>query len=432
MELTREAARLFYEELEPYGNLEDSLEQAFAFADLPEDGALLDVACGAGHWLGYVMERKPSLRVFGLDFSPKAANRVKTNAPGASMVCADILAAPFSDNAFNVLTCFGSLEHFYDPGGALKQMARLANRLVAFVPLDVSSEADQPVFFVGDLPAWKNLFEGAGWNVSRTAPMEVWRGNIFLMEGTKMIDTVSWDISKDFAEFSGIPEDEVREKAARGVELAAKAWNSLPAGPFHRKAERFYQEMDEVYIYDHLLAHLNHPFTREWYRRHLEPKIEGKAILDFGAGIGVFAIQMAMDGADVTYYDLPGIHRDFAVWRLGHVELHLGAIKGSLRFADTARDPDEPFDRLYDVVFSYATLEHLYDAELSRALKAMDSCLAAGGLMIHFVDPHADRGHPMHRPRIIRAVRSLVGRKGYEVLAKPAAPAPGVWRKKPR
>lgn len=185
MELTRETARLFYEEQEPYFNLPDSLEQMFAFAQVPPMGAMLDVACGAGHWLRYVIERRWAVITVGLDFSAKAIERARVNAPEAFLVQADVTEMPFHNDSFDMITCWGSLEHFYDPLGALKEMARLARRLIALVPLDPSSEADQPLFFIGDPSEWEALFARAGWTVSRMAPMKVWRGNIIFMEGQR-------------------------------------------------------------------------------------------------------------------------------------------------------------------------------------------------------------------------------------------------------
>lgn len=237
------------------------------------------------------------------------------------------------------------------------------------------------------------------------------------------MDTISWDICADYANFSGEPVDQVREKAARGAQLAANAWNSLRQKTFKAKADRFYVQKDHVYIYDHLLAHLNHQFIREWYQRHLAPLVAGKRVLDFGAGIGVFAIQMAMDGAQVIYHDVCGVHRDFAAWRRAHVQHLIGPLQGSLRFVN------DPFDQEYDLVFSYATLEHLEGANLSQVLAKMNRGLAAGGLMMHFIDPHAGKAHPMHRRGTIEQVTNLCEKFGYELVRAPEAPLPGVWRK---
>lgn len=182
MELTAEVARRFYEDLEPYHNFDDSLEQEFDFAEVPEEGTMLDVGCGAGHWLRYVIERRPRLRVWGLDYSPKALKKAALNAPGAVLACSDVIDHPFTPNAFDLITCWGSLEHFYDPIGAVRAMARISPRLVLLVPLDPSSEADQPVFFMGDLSAWITLLESNGWVVRRVAPFSAWRGNLYLIE----------------------------------------------------------------------------------------------------------------------------------------------------------------------------------------------------------------------------------------------------------
>ena len=144
---------------------------------------VLDVACGSGFLLHWLKERFP-IEPYGLDFSRLALARVKKFVPSAHTLLAPAEKIPTSTNTFDFVTCIGSLEHFIDIEGALKEMLRVTKpggKALFYVP---------NLFFVGHIwfgltrgtqpsegeqdfseryftyGGWKALIEQAGWKIN--------------------------------------------------------------------------------------------------------------------------------------------------------------------------------------------------------------------------------------------------------------------------
>lgn len=82
-------------------------------ADLIEDKVVLDVACGTGYGVGYMMEKGVG-RIVGVDISMAAVNYAgerfgKHNK--VSFVCADAIRLPFPDDTFDIVVSFETIEH---------------------------------------------------------------------------------------------------------------------------------------------------------------------------------------------------------------------------------------------------------------------------------------------------------------------------------
>ena len=90
---------------------------------LLRDKAVLDIACGAGEWLQELTRRgaQPS----GIDISTRAVDLAKRRLPHADIREGVAERLPFADSSFNLVTCMGSLEHFLDQPGALREMHRV-------------------------------------------------------------------------------------------------------------------------------------------------------------------------------------------------------------------------------------------------------------------------------------------------------------------
>lgn len=105
---------------------------------LPEDGRVLDVACGTGDVVMEICRQKgPRVRVIGIDFSANmlelAREKTRHHPSGSiSLIAGDALALPFENASVNAITiAFGirniqnkalALESFYnslEPGGML-------------------------------------------------------------------------------------------------------------------------------------------------------------------------------------------------------------------------------------------------------------------------------------------------------------------------
>jgi len=84
---------------------------------------LLDVSCGQGILLRFA--RQAGLCVIGLDLSPFAAAAASRTANPASVSVADAESLPYANASFDYVTNIGSLEHYFAPSRAVREMARV-------------------------------------------------------------------------------------------------------------------------------------------------------------------------------------------------------------------------------------------------------------------------------------------------------------------
>lgn len=94
---------------------------------------VLDVACGAGGWLGVCQEAGAT--VAGVDLSERAIAACNSTMPSGEFYAQPAESLPFADERFDVITCLGSLEHFVDPESSLREMVRVARPGAVFVLL---------------------------------------------------------------------------------------------------------------------------------------------------------------------------------------------------------------------------------------------------------------------------------------------------------
>lgn len=90
-----------------------------AVAALTRGLRTLDVGCGEG----WIEALNPD--VVGVDFSPVALERARANG-AVHLVEASAENLPFEDDSFDLVVSLGCLEHFPDPQGALREMARVS------------------------------------------------------------------------------------------------------------------------------------------------------------------------------------------------------------------------------------------------------------------------------------------------------------------
>jgi ubiquinone/menaquinone biosynthesis C-methylase UbiE len=137
---------------------------------------VLDVACGAGHWLQAIADcgAVPA----GIDISQVALNVCKTVLPRAELYCGPAEQLPFADRQFDFISCLGALEHFLDPVAALREMKRVAKSDACFLLLVPNAEflSSRLGLYKGtlqssikeearSLPEWQELFESTGLRV---------------------------------------------------------------------------------------------------------------------------------------------------------------------------------------------------------------------------------------------------------------------------
>lgn len=164
-------------------------EAYHAFLDLLKVGPgtrLLDVSCGPGFLLEAAWAR--GIAAYGIDLSDEAARLAHRVCPKAGVAVGAGERLAFRDQAFDYVTCLGSLEHFSDMGQGLREMSRVARpsaRLCIMVPnarflgwrlLGRRGTSQQDINEeLMALDDWAALFEREGLEIERVVP-DLWHG----------------------------------------------------------------------------------------------------------------------------------------------------------------------------------------------------------------------------------------------------------------
>jgi 2-polyprenyl-3-methyl-5-hydroxy-6-metoxy-1,4-benzoquinol methylase len=77
-----------------------------------QGGALLDIGCSSGGFLGTM--KSESWTLYGIEMEASTAAKARLIA-GAEVFVGDAMNAPFRPESFDVVTCFDVLEHMYNP-----------------------------------------------------------------------------------------------------------------------------------------------------------------------------------------------------------------------------------------------------------------------------------------------------------------------------
>lgn len=149
--------------------------------------ALLDVSCGQGALVRFASEA--GLRAFGADLSFSAITTAAKQAPRSDVHLADAERLPYRDGTFHYATNIGSLEHYFHPHLAVREMARvlrpdglalillpntfglLGNILHVWRTGDVFDDG-QPLQRYGTNAQWRRLLELNSLQVTRTVKHE--------------------------------------------------------------------------------------------------------------------------------------------------------------------------------------------------------------------------------------------------------------------
>ncbi len=143
----------------------DFLELLATRTGLARAARVLDCGAGLGHWTRTVAGLAPNAEVVGLEREPQWVERARSQAPPrVSFVQGDVLALPFPDGSFDVVTCQTLLIHLADPRAALREMVRVlrpGGRVVACEPNNLAEGVArlcvEPTFDLDDVVAWLRL-----------------------------------------------------------------------------------------------------------------------------------------------------------------------------------------------------------------------------------------------------------------------------------
>jgi ubiquinone/menaquinone biosynthesis C-methylase UbiE len=179
-----------YDELHAHGHLRQRDSFYIWLLSLldPKPGQrLLDLSCGQGTLLHFAAAA--GLHTTGLDLSPLAVQATAEAVPGSVVSVADAQRLPYADRTFDFATNIGSLEHYFRPHLAVREMARvlrpdglalvllpntfglLGNILHVWRTGDVFDDG-QPLQRYGTVAQWRALLEAYGLRVTATIKYE--------------------------------------------------------------------------------------------------------------------------------------------------------------------------------------------------------------------------------------------------------------------
>jgi len=167
---------VYYKSASPYAKTPRHLLRLASRVAIRKNQRVLDVGCGMGQWL------KAASRFgaipYGVDLSAKAISVCRAVMPAGTFHAQPAETLPFEDHQFDLVSCLGALEHFVDPGSALREMVRVAKNDARFLFLVPNADflTRRLGLYSGthqvdakeqllSLEGWTELFEGCGFEV---------------------------------------------------------------------------------------------------------------------------------------------------------------------------------------------------------------------------------------------------------------------------
>jgi ubiquinone/menaquinone biosynthesis C-methylase UbiE len=125
---------------------EDTLRFLIQLSGATQNDTLLDVACGAGVLVCSFAERVK--HATGIDLVPAMIDRARTlaaekNIANVGWQVGDVLALPFPDESFSLVTSRYAFHHVENPGKMLNEMKRVCSRAGRILVADMAAPEDQ-------------------------------------------------------------------------------------------------------------------------------------------------------------------------------------------------------------------------------------------------------------------------------------------------
>ena len=119
----------------PYIIYQEHLNRYFFAAQFTKEKIVLDAACGSGYGTAYLLRNGMASRVYGVDISEDAIGyaRKKYGHNRISFICADVVNMPFSDNFFDIVVSFETIEHLENHRQYLIECKRVLKRDGLFI-----------------------------------------------------------------------------------------------------------------------------------------------------------------------------------------------------------------------------------------------------------------------------------------------------------
>jgi ubiquinone/menaquinone biosynthesis C-methylase UbiE len=94
--------------------------------------SILDVGCGTGRGLSYLVERHPNVRAYGIEPVPALLERARERniTSRDSLLCGSGAHLPFADASIDAVCEFAVLHHVRKPNEFVREMTRVARKAV--------------------------------------------------------------------------------------------------------------------------------------------------------------------------------------------------------------------------------------------------------------------------------------------------------------
>ncbi|MEI6326852.1 MAG: methyltransferase domain-containing protein [Candidatus Roizmanbacteria bacterium] len=123
--------------------------------------SLLDVGCGSGLLIQYLLDTNRNMKLYGLDITPKmieVAKRKFQSHPQVEITLGSAINMPYADNTFDYVTCASSFHHHPDPLESTREMVRVLKPGGKLLILDMCIEGLlRKIFF-----AFENFYHNEG------------------------------------------------------------------------------------------------------------------------------------------------------------------------------------------------------------------------------------------------------------------------------
>ncbi len=183
--------------------------------------------------------------------------------------------------------------------------------------------------------------------------------------------------------FTGFSEAEVRQRWQTSNQTLAENWKRAALPPDDKPAlANWYQENSIHYLF--ASSGFNLRYKQMVFNLDLLSMARGRS-LDYGAGAGDLALELARRGHDATHYDVEGKTQEYSRWR---------ASREGLNLAFTSSKEQLRGGGGFDTIISVDVLEHMPD--LAGELDFLCSLLNPGGMIVFNVPAGETEAHPMH------------------------------------
>lgn len=155
------------------------------------------------------------------------------------------------------------------------------------------------------------------------------------------------DLYGDLARYTGRDPDLVRQRCKTALVELAWQWDAYKERPtdFYRETDLYLFDLTEYQM--RLRTNGTHTWLRQTVRDH-----GWQRGLDFGGGIGEWALIAEDEGAKMAYHDLcPSKTWDYAAWRFGRHQAHIAMLQSY------------PLNERWPFVIAMDVLEHLPEPE---------------------------------------------------------------------